>query len=227
MATSTATSQLPELSALGMLEADRTALALAEPESPGQSTGQPLAQASTPVYYRTKAAYVLWMLRDIAGDAALSAALRVYNFAADAPGSNADQTSFEKLLEKASHRDMAWFFADWVNADKGLPDLSIHSVFPSAESSGNWLVSVDVANSGYASAEVPVTVRSASASVTQRLLVPARGNGVQRILIQGKPVQVEVNDGTVPEIEASVHITRLDQPQDSSSSSSQPASPQQ
>jgi hypothetical protein len=213
--------------ALGLLEADRTALALVEPESPGQSTGQPLAEASSPVYYRTKAAYVLWMLRDIAGDAALSATLRAYDAAADSPSANSGHSSFEKLLEQASRRDLAWFFADWVNADKGLPDLSIHSVFPSAESSGNWLVSVDVANSGYASAEVPVTVRSATASVTQRLLVPARGNAVQRVLIQGKPVQVEVNDGTIPETEASVHVTRLDQPADSSSSSDQPISPPQ
>jgi len=205
--------------ALGLLEADRTALALGEPESPGQSTGEPLAQASSPVYYRTKAAYVLWMLRDIAGDAALSAALRAPDLAADPHSASSGHSPFEKLLEQASRRDLAWFFADWVNADKGLPDLGIHSVFPSAESSGNWLVAVDEANSGYASAEVPVTVRSASASVTQRLLVPARGNAVQRVLIQGKPVQVEVNDGTIPETEASVHVTRLDQPADSSSSS--------
>jgi hypothetical protein len=227
--------------ALGKLEADRTALALAEPESPGQSAGQPLAEASSPVYYRTKAAYVLWMLRDIAGDAALSTALRAYDFAADAPSANSGHSSFEKLLEQAgapgdrssspgwqvSHRDLAWFFLDWVDADKGLPDLSIHSVFPSAESSGNWLVAVNVANSGYASAEVPVTVRSATTSVTQRLLVPARGNAVQRVLIQGNPIQVEVNDGTVPEIEASVHITRLDKAADSSPSSSQRTSPPQ
>ena len=64
--------------ALGTLEASRSALALAEPESPGQSVGQPLAQAISPVYYRTKATYVFWMLRDVAGDAALSAALRAY-----------------------------------------------------------------------------------------------------------------------------------------------------
>ena len=207
--------------ALGMLEAERTALALAEPESPGQNPGQPLAQASSPIYYRTKAAYVLWMLRDLAGDAALASALGGYDF--DNPSrANSSRSSFEKLLEQASRRDLAWFFLDWVDADKGLPDLSIQSVFPSAESSGNWLVTVSVANSGYASAEVPVTVRSDSASATQRLLVPARGKAVQRILIQGKPVQVEVNDGTVPEIEASVHVRRLDQPADSSSSQPQP-----
>ena len=51
----------------------------AEPASPGESPGQPLAQAISPVYYRTKATYVFWMLRDLAGDAALSAALRAYS----------------------------------------------------------------------------------------------------------------------------------------------------
>jgi len=216
--------------ALGTLEASRAALALAEPESPGQSPGQPLAAAISPVYYRTKAAYVLWMLRDLAGDPTLSAALRAYGPAQGASqglGKEAARSPFERLLEDAgARRDLSWFFADWVDADKGLPDLTIEGVFPSATSAGNWLVAVNVANSGYAAAEVPVTVRSASASVTQRLLVPARGKAVQRILIQGQPTEVQVNDGTVPETQASVHVTKLNEPAESPSSSSQPNPPQ-
>jgi hypothetical protein len=271
--------------ALGTLEASRSALALAEPESPGQNAGQPLAVAISPVYYRTKAAYVLWMLRDLAGDPALSAALRAYDPAQDvardrrggaklnfdsqpckgatsqaaeklvvepalyqgttsvvpkmpqnerralategnpsaAPPSSpacAAPSSFEKLLEDSGeHRDLAWFFADWVDADKGLPDLTIEGVFPTTTSAGNWLVAVNVANSGYASAEVPVTVRTDSTSVTERLMVPARGKAVQRILIQGKPTEVQVNDGTVPETQASVHVTKLNDAGSSSSPS--------
>ena len=232
--------------ALGILEAGRSALALAEPESPGQRAGQPLAAAISPVYYRAKAAYVLWMLRDVAGDAALSAALRAYDSAADLSaqdvsrgfGSGAAPSSIQRLLEEArapsdrssslgwesgapgvrssslgreagTRRDLSWFFADWVDADKGLPELTVEGAFPSAAAAGNWLVAVNLANSGYASAEVPVTVRSGSDSVTQRVLVPARGKAVQRILIQGKPVEVQVNDGTVPETQASVHIAKL------------------
>ena len=204
--------------ALGTLEAARPALALAEPASPGESAGQPLALAISPVYYRTKAAYVLWMLRDLAGDPALSVALRAYDPAAGVPapdasksfGKDAGRSSFEKLLEQSgTRRDLAWFFADWVDADKGLPDLSIGGVFPTSTSAGNWLVAVTVANNGYAAAEVPVTVRSDAASVTQRVLVPARGKAVQRILIQGKPTEVQVNDGAVPETQASVHVTKL------------------
>jgi hypothetical protein len=75
-------------------------------------------------------------------------------------------------------------------------------------------------------------VRSAKNSVTERVLVPARGKVVQRLLVMGAPTQVQVNDGTVPETQASVHITDLDQakssepPAGTSSSSEQPAAPQ-
>jgi hypothetical protein len=189
--------------ALGTLEAERPALALVEPSSPGESSGQPLSQAIAPVYYRTKAAYILWMLREATSDADLSVALRAWN-----PG--AGRGALEKLLEPAgSGRDLSWLFGDWVDADKGLPDLSIESVFPTSQPNGEWFVAVNVSNKGYAAAEVPVTVRSVDKSVTKRLLVPARGQAVQRTLIEGKPIAVQVNDGTTPETEASVHVTTL------------------
>jgi hypothetical protein len=202
--------------ALSALESGRSSLALIEPSSPGQGPGQPLAQASNPVYYRTKAAYVFWMLRDIAGDDALSAALRAYNPAADLGNQSGTQpgpSQFERLLEQAGPRhNLAWFFADWIDADKGLPDLSIQSVFPTAQQAGAWLVAVQVANSGYAAAEVPVTVRTLDNSVTQRLLVPARGSATVRVFIQGAPTQVQVNDGTVPEIGDTIHQSTINPP---------------
>ena len=159
------------------------------------------ATAISPVYYRTKAAYVFWMLRDLAGDAALSDVLRAYSSKpiADAdPVSAVTGNSLEKLLRKDGvSRDLSWFFADWVDTDEGLPDLTIKNVFPNAEQGGTVLVAVNVANAGYASAEVPVTVRTRDSAVTERLLVPARGTAVQRILVMGKPTSVQVNDGTV------------------------------
>ncbi|MFZ0337662.1 MAG: hypothetical protein WAL45_06490 [Terracidiphilus sp.] len=239
--------------ALEALESGRSALSLIEPPSPGESSGQPLAQAISPVYYRTKATYVFWMLRDLVGDPALSAALRAYDPAQDAarglgpnagaPGDGSSSLgwysgsgSFEKLLEQAGlRRDLSWFFADWVDADKGLPDITIDNVFftsveaartPSSSDSGAgpevnaWIVTVSLANSGYAAAEVPVTVRNPDTSVTQRVLVPARSKATQRILIQGRPTEVQANDGTVPETEASVHIRHLTEANGDSSSSS-------
>lgn len=197
--------------ALTALEANRMALALAEPPSPGESKGQPLAEAISPIYYRTKATYVFWMLRDIVGDATLSAALRAYDPSRDL-GPQTVPSEFQMLLEQAGERhDLSWFFMDWVDADKGLPDLAIQSAYPSPEQAGNWIVAVNVTNSGYATAEVPVTVGTGITTVTQRVRVPARGNAVKRILIQGMPTQVQANDGTVPETQASVHITKIEE----------------
>jgi hypothetical protein len=197
--------------ALTALEAGRDSLTIAEPGSPADGPGQPLAQAISPVFYRTKAAYVLWMLRDIAGDATLSAALRAYDPLKDA-GSQTVPSLFEQLVEQAGTRhDLKWFFADWVDADKGLPDLTVDKVYPSAAEAGNWLVAVNLSNSGYATAEVPVTVRTYDTSITQRVRVQERGQAVVRIAIQGKPTEVQVNDGTVPETESSLHITKVDQ----------------
>lgn len=203
--------------ALEELEASRPALALSEPSSPGISPGQPLALATSPIYYRTKATYVFWMLRDLVGDAPLSAALRAYNPADDASkGYLHDQGSgtFEKLLEQSStRRNLSLFFADWVDADKGLPDLNIESVFPAPAEAGNWLVAVNISNAGYASAEIPITVQSEKTSVAQRIVVPGHGKVVQRILILAKPVEVRINDGTVPETQASVHVKTLESTQ--------------
>ena len=217
--------------ALEELEASRPALALAEPASPGVSTGQPFALAISPIYYRTKATYAFWMLRDLAGDAALSAALRAYDPAADnSKGYLRDQGpgTFETLLEQASvRRNLSWFFADWVDADKGLPDLTIDRVFPGRAQAGNWLVAVSISNAGYAAAEVPVTVRSDTNSVTQRVVVPGQGKAVRRILVLGKPVEAQVNDGTVPETQASVHVTHLDSSSDDASPSDQLIRPPQ
>lgn len=210
--------------ALQALGNDRSALALAEPSSPGESSGQPLDAAWSPVYYRTKAAYVLWMLRDVAGDAALSAALRAYNPTEDL-ASTTGRSSFERLLERASNRnDLSWFFADWVDADKGLPDLTVDKVFSVPGEKGSWIVAVDLSNAGYAGAEVPVTVVSEEGSTTRRVLIPGRGRITERVLLLNKPSEVEVNDGTVPEVQASLHITHLDQPTAPTSSPSSSSS---
>jgi hypothetical protein len=201
--------------AVASLEQGRTALALVEPASPGQGAGQPLATAISPVYYRTKATYVLIMLRDMIGDDALSAALRDFNASERAAGSvpsdAAGTRAFEQALKKAAPgADFSWLFSDWIDADKGLPDLTVDKVFPNAVQSGNWLVSVNVSNAGYAAAEVPVIVRSADHTTAERVLVPARGSVVKRLLIQGKPTEVQVNDGIVPETQATVHVVKLD-----------------
>ncbi len=187
------------------------------PDSPGNPTptvstaGASLADATGDVFYRTKAAAVWWMLRGIVGDDALKHALQAYR---NNPKLDRDSTGFEHTLEQLSHMDLSWFFDNWVYQDRGLPDLSIVNVTPSQLETRNglpsgWLVAVEVHNDGYAEAEVPVTVRSAKATETHLLRIAGRSNASTRIVFAGTPQQVEVNDGSVPETQTSVHSRQL------------------
>ena len=187
--------------AITQMDNQRGALSLAEPGDPNHDAGQPLVRAHDPIFYRTKAAYVFWMLRGIVGDKPLMAALAQYDAAAD-------QSSdyFQHLLEQTSGQKLDWFFNDWVERDRGLPDLNIQAVTPSQGSGeDSYIVAVTVANSGTAVADVPVTVSSADATVTAEMRIEAGGRATHRFLVHGRPTQVQVNDGTTPETEASVH----------------------
>jgi hypothetical protein len=201
--------------AVAHLEEEAKALALVEP-APAKSArvteeeGQSLIQASDEVYYRTKAAAVLVMLRSIVGDDALRRALQLYR----EDKMDSDPKEFQHVLERTSKRELGWFFDDWVYRDRGLPDLSIASVTPRAiDQIGNkgagWLVAVEVRNDGGAVAEVPVTVRSGTLTATQRLRIPGRSSASTRIVFEGTPAEVLVNDGTVPEVESSMHIKQI------------------
>ncbi|HTV82635.1 MAG TPA: hypothetical protein VME18_08290 [Acidobacteriaceae bacterium] len=187
--------------ALENLNTGRTALALAEPAEPGDGQGRDLLHAESAVYYRTKATYVLWMLRSLAGDDALQSALQAYR-----PALDTTPDYFEHLIEGASHRDLRWFFSNWVYHDDGLPDLSVAGVYFSPEAHNTSLVAVDIVNNGYAEAEVPVTIRGADTSDTVEVRVPAHGSITHRVIFQEPPTEVDVNDGSVPEVEASVHV---------------------
>jgi len=198
--------------AIAQLQSKANALALAEPVVKDDSTavGQSLIDATSEVYYRTKAAAVLWMLRSIVGDAALKQALQTYRHAGK---DDEDPESFERVLEASAHRDLRWFFNDWVYRDRGLPDLAIADVTPrlleTAAKGTSWLVSVDVRNNGYAAAEVPVTVRSGDLTMTQRLRIAGQSDASTRILFASTPQEVVVNDGSVPELTASSHTKQI------------------
>jgi hypothetical protein len=200
--------------AVDHLQQEAKTLALAEPASAQSASapdaGQSLIGASDEVYYRTKAAAVLWMLRSLVGDDALKLALRTYR---DDKLDN-DPKEFQRVVERVAKRDLGWFFDDWVYRDRGLPDLSIASVTPKAldqigDKGSGWLVAVEVRNDGDATVEVPVTVRSGTLTATQRLRIPGRSSASTRIVFQGTPDEVLVNDGTVPEVGSSIHSRQV------------------
>jgi hypothetical protein len=196
------------------LQQDAKTLALAEPAATQNAAaadeGQSLIRASDEVYYRTKAAAVLWMLRSLVGDDALKQALRAYRV----DKLDSDPKEFQRVIERIARRDLGWFFDDWVYRDRGLPDLSIAGVTPRAldqigDKGAGWLVAVEVKNDGDAAADVPVTVRSGTLTATQRLRIPGRSSASTRIVFEGTPDQVLVNDGSVPEVESSMHTRQI------------------
>jgi Peptidase family M1 domain len=203
--------------AVERLQQEAKTLALAEPAvsqsaaaADSSEQGQSLIRASDEVYYRTKAAAVLWMLRSLVGDDALKQALRVYRD----DKLDSDPKEFQRIVERVARRDLGWFFDDWVYRDRGLPDLSIASVTPRAldkigDKGAGWLVAVEVKNDGGATADVPVTVRSGTLTTTQRLRIPGRSSASTRIVFEGTPGEVLVNDGSVPEVASSLHIKQL------------------
>ena len=198
--------------ALAQLEDQRPALVLAESSAGESGTGGAeaggLPDATREVFYRNKAVAVLWMLRGLVGDDAMKKALAGLR---SRPPSERSAKALKAALEATSGKDLAWFFNDWVFADKGLPELSILSAAaranPGRQGVGEgYLVVVEVRNEGAAAADVPVTVRSGDLTATERLRIPGHGTASTRIVFEGKPQQVEVNDGSVPEVSVSSHL---------------------
>lgn len=212
--------------AVDQLQENAKLIALSEPDiKPGPSplaTPEPtaLTLASADVFLRLKSAAVLWQLRDILGEDNFRTALLSFRHSLAAnPAFDRNETSFERSLERSSGRDLGWFFNDWVYRDRGLPDLEILQVDPRPLPSrpgknAGYLVAVVVRNEGDAVAEVPVTVSSGGTGVgaltsTERLRIPAHSAASTRILFEGTPEHVQVNDGSVPEIRTSLHTREI------------------
>ncbi len=173
-------------------------LALADSGSPESVKSNSLINTTNEVFYRTKAMYVWWMLREIVGERALLDGLQQYDPAADKEASY-----MQRLLEKTSHKDLEWFFDDWVYQDRGLPEFTITNGYARPSLQGIYLVSATIENSGSASAEVPILVQTDTGEVMSRLRVPARSKAAARIEVGSRPTEVSVNDGSVPEADRS------------------------
>lgn len=192
-------------------------LQLAEPEFARDKpavAGEPLIAAADEVYYRRKAAAVWWMLRDLAGEDALKLTLAGWRRQTHTGSPEEVATAFEHALEATTSKDFAWFFRDWVFADKGLPDLTVVDVTPrelpaAVGKSTGWLVSVTVRNDGAAVADVPVVVRSGSYSTTQRMRINGFESVTTRIVVEAPPTEIVVNDGTTPEQRVAVHSRQV------------------
>jgi hypothetical protein len=172
-----------------------------------KSVGQPLAGTFDETYYRSKAAYVWWMLRDMAGDDALKQAIRKYRAEDDK-----DPKYVEQLIESAAKRDLGWFFDDWVHQDRGLPDFHVQSVHPWKTEKEVQIITVTLENLGNAGAEVPFTVFCEGGEITKRIEVRAKGTATTRVELPGAASEIRVNDGSVPESDLTNNVFKISAP---------------
>jgi hypothetical protein len=128
--------------ALDYMGLHRSAMAEAERGQQSQAS-QSLITTTDEEFYRGKAMFIWWMLRDMLGDSALKQAFRAYR-----PEDDKDLSYMQQLLDSAAKRDLGWFFADWVYHDSGLPDFRVVSVYPRALEAGGYVVTVSVENHG-------------------------------------------------------------------------------
>jgi hypothetical protein len=172
--------------------------------APGRSAGQPLITTFDEIYYRSKAAYVWWMLRDIVGDDALKSAIGKYRADDD---KNAKYV--EGLVEAAAKRDLGWFFDDWVYHDRGLPDFRVQSVHPWRGEKDVQMLTLTLENLGTAGASVPFTIRCEGNDVSKRLEVRARSTATTRVEMPCAPLEIVVNDGSVPESDLTNNVFKI------------------
>jgi aminopeptidase N len=176
--------------------------------SPQKNPGQPLATTFDDIYYRSKAAYVWWMLRDMIGDDTLKAAIRKYRAVDDK-----DPKYVQNLVAAAApKRDLGWFFEDWVYHDRGLPDFRVLAAHPWKNEKGMQVVTVTIENLGNAGAEVPFTVRFEGGEIAQRIEVRAKSTATTRVEVPGVAAEVVVNDGSVPESDLTNNVFEMATP---------------
>jgi hypothetical protein len=179
-------------------------------EADGQAAGtantsRSLINTSDEILYRSKASCVWWMLRDMVGDDSLRRALHNYR-----PEQDKEPAYFQRLLSAQTSRDLEWFFDDWVYRDRGLPDFRVQSAFPRDLLNGGFVTTVTVENLGLAGAEVPVTLRMQGGEVTKRLEVRGKSKATIRIPTPAKPLEVIVNDGSVPESDLTNNTLKME-----------------
>jgi hypothetical protein len=179
------------------------AVAARPKDAPAQE--ESLIATTVAEFYRSKAACVWWMLRDMLGEETLKKVLASYRLEQDR-----DPRYLQHLVEAQSKRDLQWFFDDWVYHDRGLPDFRVESAFPRKASQDNFLVTVTVENLGAVGAEVPVTVRFEGGELTDRVEVRGKSRGVIRVPTPKPPTEVLVNDGSVPEIDMNNNVFKVE-----------------
>lgn len=163
-------------------------------ETSPDAAANSLINSPDEVMYRIKAMFVWWMLRDMVGDTALQSALSRYR-----PADDKLPSYLPDLISREAHKDLSWFFDDWVYRDRGLPDFHVVSAYPRQTLAKSYVVAVTLENLGGAGAEVPVIIHTPEGNSIRRMTVKAHDKAIDRFEVPVVPTDITVNDGSVPE----------------------------
>jgi hypothetical protein len=164
-----------------------------------------LVNTSIEEFYRSKAMYVWWMLRDMIGDDALKKMFAAYH-----PDADNAPSYVQHLIESQAERDLQWFFDDWIYGDHGLPDFHVASAYPRETSPNTYVVTVTLENLGDAGAEVPIILKMERGEVMKRLRLLAKAKAIIRMEAASIPQEIVVNDGSVPESDKSNNVFKIE-----------------
>ena len=195
--------------ALDYMGLHRTAFSEAEKPTAAPKSDDEVARSlvntTNEELYRSKAMYVWWMLRDMVGEQALKKAFAAYH-----PEQDKEPSYMPHLIQSQTQRDLEWFFDDWIYRDRGLPDLKVESAFSRKTMNGAYLLTITIDNLGGAGAEVPLTVEFAGGEIGRRLEVRAKSKAVIRVETSAAPIEIVVNDGSVPESDISNNTFKIE-----------------
>jgi hypothetical protein len=196
--------------AIDYMSAHRPALIRLEstPSPTDTEADRSLVNTSEDEFYRSKAMSVWWMLREMIGDSALKKAIAAYR-----PDEDKEPSYMPRLIAAQTHRDLEWFFDDWVYRDRGLPEFKVESAYARKSMANAFMLTVTIENLGFAGAEVPMVVKFAGGEVSKRLEVRGKSKSTIRIETPGSPQEVTVNDGSVPESDTTNNTLKVEPPQ--------------
>ncbi|MDT8068535.1 MAG: hypothetical protein ROO76_10270 [Terriglobia bacterium] len=193
---------------LAFLNQFRETLAEAEKDAAQQAPGKgdPLATTHDDILMRSKSAYVWYMLRDMIGEKAISAAIHLYR-----AGQDTQPGYIQSLItaQAPGTQHLEQFFDDWVYRDKGLPDFKIDTVYPRATLNNMYIVTITVENDGEPASPIVVGVLSDKGERREKGFITGHGKTIIRVAYPGTPQKAWVNDGSVPESDITNNSTEI------------------